>query len=341
MRSRWVATWEWLDPTDPHARDVYAQDLLDHGQRPDAMRQISESVFFAPIASSHFYLSPRIVPLLPDDEKRAISDGLEHAVASGFGGSVETLGNFYQSVGKSNERTSLLTQAADRESDPARRAQDLRGAADAYLKMGRLEKAGEVLRTAIDADPAEVDDYTDLIARVLVPREEFEQVQSLISDGIDRGADPCNLALSAVKGMQALGRVDVAEQALDTALKADATSYDCTLAMGDLYLGSGRNARAVLLFKRAAELRSDSIQALIELAIAADRNYDYSTAEAAYNRAASLAPKNQEVAERLSGFKRKLADAAAESDRQQAIPADVAAPAPDGQAPPAADPDAR
>ena len=33
--------------------------------------------------------------------------------------------------------------------------------------------------------------------------------------------------------------------------------------------------------------------------------------EAAYNRAASLAPQDQHVAERLAGFKRKLADAAA------------------------------
>jgi O-antigen ligase/tetratricopeptide (TPR) repeat protein len=339
MRSRWIATWQWLDPTNPHARDAYAQDLLDHGMRPDAMRQISESVFVAPIAPSHFYLRPQIVPLLPDDEKRAISDGLERAVGSGFGGSVEALGNFYQSVGKSNERAALLTQAAERESDPTRRAQYLRDAADAYLKMGRLEKAGEVLRTAIDADPEEANDYTELIARVLMPLEEFGQVQSLVSDGIDRGADPCKLALSVVKGAQPLGRVDVAEQALDAALKADGTSYDCTFAMGDLYLGSGRNARAVLLFDKAAKLRPDSVQALMNLAIAADRNYDYSTAETAYNRAASLAPKDQEVAERLAGFKRKLADAAADSDRPQAMPADVAAP--DGQASPATDSDAR
>ncbi len=339
MRSRWIATWEWLDPTDPNARDSYAQDMLDHGMRPEAMRQISESVFVAPIAASHIYLSPRIVPWLPDDEKHAISGGLERAVSSGFSGSVEALGDFYQSVGKSSERASLLTQAADKENDPTRRAQYLREAADAYLKMGRLEKAGEVLRTAIDADPEEADDYTELIARVMMPREEFEQVQSLISQGIDRGADSCKLALSVVKGAQALGRDDVAEQALDTALKADATSYDCTIAMGHLYLGSGRNARAVLLFGKAKELRPDSVDALMNLAIAADRNYDYSTAEAAYNRAASLAPQNQEVAERLAGFKRKLADAAADSDRPHALPADIAAP--DAQASPAADSDAR
>jgi O-antigen ligase/tetratricopeptide (TPR) repeat protein len=339
MRSRWIATWEWLDPTDPQARDIYAQDLLEHGRRPDAMREIGDSVFVAPSASSHFYLSRRIVPWLPDDERRAISGGLERAVGSGFGGSVEALGDFFQSLGMSSERASLLTRAADRENDPARRAQFLREAADAYVKMGRLEKAGEVLRTAIDADPGEADDYTDLIARVLVPRQEFEQVQSLISQGIERGADPCKLALSVVKGAQALGRVDVAEQSLDTALKADPTSYDCTFAMGDLYLGSGRNARAVLLFDKAKELRPDSVGALINLAIAADRNYDYSTAEAAYNRAASLAPQNQEVAERLADFKRKLADAAADSDRPHAIPADVTAP--DAQASPAADSDAR
>jgi len=339
MRSRWIAAWEWLDPTDPHARDVYAQDLIDRGRRPDAMRQISESVFAAPIASWHYYLSPRILPWLPDDEKRAINDGLERAVGSGFNGSVDALGDFYLSVGKPSERALLFTQAAEREDDPERRAQYLRGAADAYLQMGRLEKAGEALRTAIDTDPAEADDYTELIARVLVPREEFEQVQSTISDGIDRGADACKLALSAVSGAQARGRVDVAEQALDTAVKADPTSYECTFAMGDLYLATSRNARAVLLFEKATQLKPDSVVAYTDLAIAADRNYDYSTAEAAYDRAASLAPQNQDVAERLAGFKRKLADAAADSDRPQTMPAEDAARG--AQASPATDSDAR
>ena len=31
-----------------------------------------------------------------------------------------------------------------------------------YLQMGRLQKAGEVLRTAIDTDPGEADDDTEL-----------------------------------------------------------------------------------------------------------------------------------------------------------------------------------
>jgi tetratricopeptide (TPR) repeat protein/O-antigen ligase len=339
MMSRWISTWEWLDPTDPRAHDVYAQDLIDHGRQADAMAQIAESVFVAPLASQHLYLSPQILARLPDDEKRAINDGLVRAVSAGFSGSVETLGDFYAAVGKPEERASLFARAAEQENDPTRRARDLRYAADAYLEMGRREKAAEVLRSAIDADPAEADDYTDLIARVLVPREEFEQVQSVIADGIDRGADPCRLALSAVKGAQALGRYDVAEQALDTALKADSTAYECTVALGGLYLASGRNARAVLLYDKAAELRPDSAEAYIGLAIAADRNYDYSKAEAAYNRAASLAPENRDIAERLAGFKRKLAESAADSDHSQAISAAVAAP--DAHATAATDSDPR
>lgn len=339
MLSRWISTWEWLDPTDPRAHDVYAQDLIDHGRQADAMAQIAESVFVAPLASQHFYLHPQILPRLPDDEKRAINEGLERAVRSGFSGSVETLGNFYAAVGKSDERASLFTRAAEKENDPTRRAQYLRDAADAYLEMGRRRQAGQVLRTAIDADPADADDYTELIARVLIPREEFEQVQNLVAQGIDRGADPCQLALSVVNGAQALGRYDVAEQALDTALNADSTAYECTVALGGLYLASGRNARAVLLYDKATELRPDSAQAYIGLAIAADRNYDYSAAEAAYNRAASLAPENRDIAERLAGFKRKLAESAADSDHSHAIPDDVAAP--DAHATAAADSDPR
>jgi O-antigen ligase/tetratricopeptide (TPR) repeat protein len=338
MRSRGLATWEWLDPTDPHARDVYAQDLLEQGRRADAMRQISESVFVAPLAASHSYLGPRIAPLLPDDEKRAIEEGLQRAVSSGFGGSVATLGDFYESVGKSRERAAMLTQAAAGENDPAHRAQYLRDAADAYLRTGQIDSAAKVLQLAIDAEPDNADNYAELIARVLAPRGQFAQVQSLMATGIDQGADACKLALSVVNGANWLGRADFAEQALDTALKADATSYDCTMAMGELCLSSGRNARAMLLFGKATELRPDSAVAYMELGTAADRNYDYFNAEKAYERAASIDPRNPDVKERLEGFKRKLADAQSDQDHPKDIPIDL--PSPDAQASPAADPNA-
>jgi O-antigen ligase/tetratricopeptide (TPR) repeat protein len=336
MRSRGLATWEWLDPTDPHARDVYAQDLLEQGRRADAMRQISESVFVAPVAASHTYLSPRIAPWLPDDEKLAIEDGLQRAVSSGFDGSVATLGDFYESVGKSRERAAMLTQAATRENDPTHRAQYLRDAADAYLNSGQMDSAAKVLQLAIDAAPDNADNYAELIGRVLAPRGQFAQVQSLMSQGIDQGADACKLALSVVNAANALGRSDFAEQALDTALKADATSFDCTMAMGELCLSSGRNARAMLLFGKATELRPDSAVAYMELGTAADKNYDYFNAEKAYDRAASIDPRNPDVAERLAGFKRKMADAAADQDHPKDMPIDP--PSPDAQASPAADP---
>ncbi|HZC46898.1 MAG TPA: tetratricopeptide repeat protein, partial [Candidatus Acidoferrum sp.] len=336
MRSRWIATWAWLDPTDPRARDTYAQDLLDHGRRADAMRQISESVFAAPDASSHFYLGPRIVPRLPEDEKRAINDGLKRAVSSDFAGSVAALGDFYQLLGESRERASLLTQAADRENDPVRRAQYLRDAADAYLGTGQMDKAAENLQRAIDAAPEDADSYAELIARVLAPRGQFEQAQSLMADGIDRGANACKLALSVVNAANALGRADVAERALDTALKIDLTSYECTMAMGELYLASGRNARAMLMFDKATELKPDSADAYLKLGMAADRNYDYFKAEQAYNRAESMAPGNPEVAERVADFKRKLADAAVDQNRPKGLPIEIRTP--DAQPSAAADP---
>ena len=344
MRSRGIATWEWLDPTDPHARDVYAQDLLEQGRRADAMRQISESVYVAPLAASHSYLGPRIAPLLPDDEKRAIEEGLQRAVSSGFGGSVATLGDFYDSVGKSRERAAMLTQAAARENNPAHRAQYLRDAADAYLSIGQMDSAAKVLQLAIDAEPDNADNYAELISRVLAPRGQFAQVQSLMATGIDQGADACKLALSVVNGANALGRSDFAEQALDTALNADGTSYDCTMAMGDLCLRTGRNARAMLMFGKATELRPDSAVAYMELGTAADKNYDYFNAEKAYDRAAAIDPRNPDVRERLAGFKRKLADAQADQDHPKDIPIDLPSPdaqaSPDAQPSPAADPNA-
>ena len=83
-----------------------------------------------------------------------------------------------------------------------------------------------------------------LIARVLVLGEEFEQVQSAISDGIDRGADPCKLALSVVNGAQALGRFDVVSRRVDTAVKGPIRRHmNARLRWGRLYLATGRNAR--------------------------------------------------------------------------------------------------
>jgi tetratricopeptide (TPR) repeat protein len=230
----------------------------------------------------------------------------------------------------------MLTQAAARENDPTHRAQYLRDAADAYLNSGQMDSAAKVLQLAIDAAPDNADNYAELIGRVLAPRGQFAQVQSLMSQGIDQGADACKLALSVVNAANALGRSDFAEQALDTALKADATSFDCTMAMGELCLSSGRNARAMLLFGKATELRPDSAVAYMELGTAADKNYDYFNAEKAYDRAASIDPRNPDVAERLAGFKRKMADAAADQDHPKDMPIDP--PSPDAQASPAADP---
>ena len=147
-----------------------------------------------------------------------------------------------------------------------------------------------------------------------------------MAQGIEHGVNACKLALSVVDGANALGRADVAEQALDTALKTDLTSYDCTMAMGDLYFAAGRNARAMLMFDKATELKPDSAYAYLKLGMAADRNYDYFNAEKAFDRAESMAPGNREVAERVAGFKRKLADAAADQDRAKEMRIEIRTP---------------
>ncbi|HYL58296.1 MAG TPA: O-antigen ligase family protein, partial [Candidatus Acidoferrales bacterium] len=322
-RSREIETWQWLDPIDPLARDAYARDLLDNGNRAEAMRQVKQSVYVSPAVLSHAYLSPRILPWLQDDEKRAIEDGFKRAVDAGFNGAAIALGEYYSTLGRSSERAALLSASAARESDPQKRAEYLRESANAYVAMGELKKAGEIFRRAIDADPTDASSYTGLIAKVLVPYEQFDQVQEYIRAGIDHDVDACQLALSA-RGAASVGRPDIIEQTLDDALKVEPASYDCTMEMGLLYLRDGRNGRAMLMFGKATELRPNSAEAYMELATAAEKNYDFFKAEKAYDRAASLAPQNPDVAERLAAFKRKLAEAASDPgtpDAQVSAPA--------------------
>ncbi|MDO8431604.1 MAG: O-antigen ligase family protein [Candidatus Binatus sp.] len=309
-RSREIATWAWLDPTSPRARDSYAQDLLDRGRRADAMNEIGQSTYVAPDSRAHPYMSPRLLPWLADDQRRAIEKGLGRAVADGFRGSVLTLGEYYAALGRTADRANLFVQAASNERDRQRRAQYLREAGDAYAATGEPRKAGELFERAIEADPDDAQNYAALIAGVLVPHEEYERARSVIEQGIANQVDACRLELSVAIGAQQRGRRDIAEQALNRALEIDAESYDCTIELGRLYDRDQRYARAMIMMDTATRLKPDSAEAYLELAAVAEKNYDYSAAGKAYERAAALAPQNQVVAQTVAAFKRKLADAA-------------------------------
>jgi len=316
-RSREIETWLWLDPTNPNARDLYAADLAEHGRRAEAMNQISQSTYVSPHAQTHPYMNPRILLTLAGDQKRAIENGLTRAVAERFDGAVIALGDYYDTLGRTGDRAKLLSQAAAQEQRPQRRAQYLRGGADAYLASGDPRQASEFLQRAIDSDPGDAQNYTELIAKVLVPHDEYDQALKVVARGIENDADACQLALSVAGGAAERGRRDIAEQALSHALENDPSSYNCTIQLGRLYNGEGRYARATLLMETATRLRPDSAQAYMELATAAEKNYDYSAAEKAYDRAAELAPQNPAVAESVAAFKRKLSEAGADSGQSK------------------------
>ena len=46
----------WLEPTNPLARDLYAQSLLQAGHKQEALSEMSRSVSFSPTLDTHFYL---------------------------------------------------------------------------------------------------------------------------------------------------------------------------------------------------------------------------------------------------------------------------------------------
>ncbi|HUA36463.1 MAG TPA: O-antigen ligase family protein [Candidatus Binataceae bacterium] len=306
-----LAAAAWLDSTDPRAHDLYARDLIDHGDRDGAAREIAVSVYASPETNAHEYLEPRIVPWLPDDQKRAIEESLRRAVAAGFPHAGSTLGAYYDALDRSPDSAAVSLAAATHEPDPARRAELFCVAGDSYLKSGMLQKAGEVFRRAIESDPESSEAYIALISRVLVPYGEYDDAHQLVAQATQSGADACRIAIAFSDGAQNRGRSDVAEQALGEALSNDASSFECTLELGKLYAREGRDARAVLVLKQAATLNPDSVDAWMTLGSVAERSYDYFTAEKAYDEAERLAPHDREVTVQVSDFKRKMTEPAA------------------------------
>ena len=305
-----LAAAAWLDPTNPRAQDLYARDLNEHGDHEGAARVMDASVYASPETATHMYLEPRVVPWLPDDQKAAVEDGLKRAAAAGFEHAGATLGNYYDALNRSPDSAAVSLAAAAREPEAAKRAELLCAAGDAYLKSGMLHRAGDVFQQAIEVDPLNTQAYIDLIARVLVPYDQYDQAYRLVTQATEAGADSCRVAIAFSDGAQAQGRSDVAEKALGEALSNDASSFECTLELGKLYARQGRDTRAVLVLTDAAKLNPDSVDAWMTLGSVAERNYDYFAAEKAYDQAQRLAPQDRDVIARVAGFKRKMNDPA-------------------------------
>ncbi len=306
LRSLLLRSALWLDPNNPVAGDLYAQDLLRMGDKAGGLRQITLSAFRAPRLNAHYYLEPRSIPWLLPEEQAAVASGFEQASNADFEGAVDALEGFYERLGRYRDIAELNVRIAKDESDADVRLNHLIEAGRNYGLAGDYAKAEATLNEAMQVDPTDARPYAVMVRSVYGPTHRLEQARSVVATGIKNGADPYALNVGLADGAEAGGDQAASAAALEDALRYRA-SFDTIIRLGTIYLETKRFARATTTFGRATELRPSSAEAWFDLGQSYEADYDYASAGKAYHQAQLLAPQNHNYQSVYTSFEERTA----------------------------------
>jgi O-antigen ligase/Flp pilus assembly protein TadD len=320
MRAQELATAVWLDPTNPYARDQYAEALVWTGQFEESLKQIQESVFDSPYLSNHYYLEPRLVPWLSPAELAAVEQGLERAIADDYPAAIWTLAEVYNLDHEYGRESALLARAASAESDSGVRANLLVSAGGAAARAGDLAQAEAHFRAAAELQPENPDSYHYLATMIYAPNKQMGAARAVIEQGISAGADPFTLDLALADAASIAGDRATMDKALLDASNARPSDADAASRLADLYMQEKRFDDAVLLLRRTAELHPDSAAVLNQLGRAESANYQFYAAGNDLARATRLEPGNPVFKTDYEAFQKKAAAAGGISDAAAATP---------------------
>ncbi len=308
--SDWLKELEsalWLNPLDPFTRDLYAGVLTSHGREEEGLQEMTRSVAFAPSRAVHLHLHDKLISSLSERQKQAVEEGFKQALASGYEGAVEGLGDFYAAFARFPETGKLYEEAALREQDPDEQMSYLLNAGLAYARAEEMEKAETLLRQVTKITPQDPRAYQYLATRVFAAKGDVALAKAVVSEGKKMGADAFSLSLSLAEAAQKVGDLQEARAALQEALSLQPSSFDANFRLGLVYLQENNFDRATLALRKAAKLRPDAASAFYHLGVAEERRYQFSAAQQAYARAVELAPDNAGFQERYQAFQRKVA----------------------------------
>jgi tetratricopeptide (TPR) repeat protein/O-antigen ligase len=297
----------WLDPTNPAGRDRYVQALLVEGATHEALQQISIATNLAPSLSDHGYLNDREIPWLTEDERAAAERGLCEALASGFEGGTQGLAQLYSSEGRESMAASVYEAAAQRTPNAAEGFELSLAAATSYARAGENRKAERLLLAAINLGSDDPRPYSYLIEMVYGPERNTQAAIRTIRMAAHNGLGTAPLYLVLEDSAQKVGDSKLAEAALHEAVDAD-PSFSSWMRLGSFYLERGNFADASESIRRSLKINPGSGQAYFLLAQAEEGQYQYSAAQADYQRAIALAPDNSEYRDRSINLLRKIAD---------------------------------
>lgn len=295
----------WLDPANPYARDLYAQSLLQKGREEEGLREITLSISFSPVLSTHPYLNYRFIPWLSTEEQKAVERGFEQAIASGNGDAAVGFGLFYDALGRLSEEGKVYEEAAVREKGTDMQLAYLLAAGFAYARAEDKKKAEALLRQAIAIAPQDPRAYQYLVTHVFGPKGDMASAKATVTEGIQQGADPFSLYFSLGEAARAAKNGEEAKTAFLQALSFQPSS-EAHMYLGLVYIQEGNFDRAVLSLYKAVELNSTSAVAFFYLGTAEEARYQLHAAEKAYAQAVKLAPGNVGFHSHYETFRRKM-----------------------------------
>jgi tetratricopeptide (TPR) repeat protein len=287
-----------LDPINPVVLDLYAQALAGNGQMKSALAELTRSVFVHPAMSEHFYLQPDMIPWLSMEERDAIDRGLRMAMADNFDGAVAAFAAYSDALHRDASEADALARASASAGQPARQAQLLIDAGMAYERADDTVQAVAAFKKAAAVDPSNPKPYGYLADQIFAPRKDIDAAKAAVQAGLKNGADPSALYIALAQAYEQAGDYNDAEAALVQAIQARPDGrydFDTLRKLADLETRANHFDRAVFWMRKAIEVRPNAADALYELALTEESDYEYAAALRDLDKALALQPGNVEM----------------------------------------------
>lgn len=224
-------------------------------------------------------------------------------------------------AGRTAEAEQVLRHAVTLQPSDARPYQAL--ALSVYAPQGQRDRIAAVIGEGIGSASQPFPLYlvmAESMRRVGATEEvktALGQANAYISAAAARGEAPTPLFLQLADTANKVGALDDERFALEKAAETNPAEAETLKRLGNVYLRGGQYDRAAQVLQRLTELRPQSAEAFFYLAQAEEARYSYSAADAAYSRAAKLAPDPKWFQARRDEFKQKLGAALTANGNRQ------------------------
>ena len=296
-RRRAMATAVFLDPTRASWRLSYARVLALLGRGEEALAEVEEAAFRAPVLYRHPYLaggeteaSPEVLAAAERGFRRAIEWRPGEPQLHGTLAAFYDRGERYAEAAEAWERAAV---ASGNWAEYGRRAGESRARGGDY---GGAEK---LFRRAIRDDVRRPDAYRALALSVYRSAKRYLEAEEVLELGIRRVRDDVPLLEALFVVRRERGDEKGALAALARAAELRPRDASLQSRLGSAYLAGGDVHRAAIALERALALDPERPELHHQKGAVLERRYDLAGARDAYRRALELAPANAAYRESL------------------------------------------